>query len=123
MTLLAGIRRIVDATVFGGYREVCETRAAWDRRRRECYDRARGLCENPWCGREAPIETEDGAPGHAHHVNLRGAGGSKRDDRLLNLRWLCWKCHWKWHNKKVLPATGWRQELAVELAKLRGESG
>lgn len=116
------IRRIEDATVVGGWREVCETPAAWKLRRYECYDRARGVCENPACQRDAPWlveEDDDRRHGHAHHLRTRGAGGAWRDDRLLNLRWLCWLCHWKWHNKKVLPKSNWRSELAAGLDELK----
>lgn len=104
-----GVRKIDDANAPGGYREICVTPEAWDRRRKECCDRARATCENPGCRRFAPFKsTDDADAGDAHHLTKRKV----RNDRLCNLRWLCRWCHSRAHTPaKVLPASKWRKEL------------
>jgi len=89
------------------------TGEAWERRRQECFERERGMCED--CGDFAPLHDVHGAAdgvylpvltkaGHAHHRRLRGMGGAHRDDRLANLKWLCHECHDETHKpKKVVP--------------------
>jgi hypothetical protein len=89
------------------------TGEAWERRREECFERERGVCEG--CRRFAPLHDEYGPTdsrvlsvvvkaGHAHHKRHRGMGGAFRDDRLVNLRWLCHSCHDSTHRpKKVVP--------------------
>lgn len=115
-----GVRRIDDPNERDGYREICETRAAWDRRRRQCCDRARASCEDPSCQRFAPFKnTDEVQAGDAHHLSKRKV----RNDRLYNLRWLCRRCHTKAHNPaKVLPASSWRKELEAHHANRTPES-
>lgn len=102
---------------YGNGREVCRDEE-WEKRRKECHDRARGRCEGlklgRRCNRLAPlhnvIDPDYGEvmfpAGHAHHKNgTRGLGGGKRDDRPENLAWLCSRCHWDEHvPKKVVPS-------------------
>jgi hypothetical protein len=89
------------------------TGEAWEERRKQCFDRECGVCED--CGQFAPLHDvkvirDAWAPpivdkaGHAHHRRARGMGGAFRDDRLTNLRWLCHSCHDSTHRpKKVVP--------------------
>jgi hypothetical protein len=116
-----GISRIDDPLAPDGYREICLTRTAWDRRRKQCCDRARATCENPGCRRFAPFKsTDDTDSGDAHHLTKRKV----RNDRLCNLRWLCRRCHNRAHTpSKVLPESTWRKELEEYAANKRIETG
>jgi hypothetical protein len=100
-----------------GDREICRTEDAWQKRRKETFDRAHGRCEHVYpngrrCDRFAPLHDQydrDGdlmlPAGHAHHKNgTRGLGGGKRDDSLENLLWLDADCHREAHTpRKVVP--------------------
>jgi 5-methylcytosine-specific restriction endonuclease McrA len=105
--IINGIRICADG------REVCETDAAWQQRRREVYRRAKGRCECESCPRhvgrrcnrrmafDLATARETNAPlMHAHHVKGRGAGGGGRDDRLQNLEGACEFCHRAEHERR-----------------------
>src|ERR1700683_2815048 len=76
-----------------GGREVCGKdaagRAEYNRRREFCWDRDRGIC--CLCGRFVPLEQAT-----MEHLNGRGLGGSKRDDRPQS----CGVAHWFGNNAK-----------------------
>jgi len=87
--------------VLRGGNEVCRTKTAWNKRRREVFEREGGICQGYGCELWAPLhdDPETGQlAGHAHHKNgSRGLGGGKRDDSLSNLIWLCPGCHYAEH--------------------------
>lgn len=86
--------------------EVCQTQAAWDRRRGERLKIAGYRCE---CKRDCPahrfrrcnaplvLHAKDaigaGQVAHVHHKTKRGMGGGTRDDRVENLEANCPYCH------------------------------
>jgi hypothetical protein len=80
-------------------RQKCLTEAGWQKRRKEVFERERGLCER--CMAFAPLHNTDRAfAGHAHHREGRKRG----DDREMMLEWLCGRCHAVEHQPdKVLP--------------------
>jgi hypothetical protein len=86
-------------TVLPDGREISNTEADWQRRRKECHDREQGLCET--CKDFSPLHnTEEAFAGHAHHL----FGRKNNDDRSIVLRWLCGNCHDAIHvPKKVVP--------------------
>lgn len=94
--------------VVRGEREICHG-TAWEQRRQEVHLRAGGRCERD--GRPAPLhDFYDGSgeisipAGHAHHKRKRGMGGGFRDDRAINLEWLCSGCHFEEHRpKRAVP--------------------
>jgi 5-methylcytosine-specific restriction endonuclease McrA len=73
---MKGVRVMKDS------REICSKtssgRAEYSRRREDAWDRDRGLC--CLCGRFVPLEEAT-----AEHIESRGLGGAKRDDRIPNL--------------------------------------
>jgi hypothetical protein len=95
-----------------GDREICRTEYQWQKRREEVFNLAKGRCSR--CKRFAPLHDEVNKEtgevqryaGHAHHKNgTRGHGGWKRDDRIENLDWECWRCHDREHiPQKVVPS-------------------
>lgn len=89
-----GVRYLPDG------RQIDLTEAAWQRRRKEVFERERGLCER--CMTLAPLHNTDQAfAGHAHHINGRKDG----DDRAEGLEWLCGRCHAREHQpEKVIPS-------------------
>lgn len=80
-------------------RQIVQTKAAWERKRKEAFDREQGLCER--CMTFAPLHnTEQAFAGHAHHREGRKRG----DDRQEMLEWLCGRCHAEEHIPlKVVP--------------------
>lgn len=80
-------------------RQICNTDAAWEKRRKEVFEREEGLCET--CKAFAPLHnSEEGFAGHAHHI----FGRKNNDDRAIKLQWLCGECHHKVHvPEKVVP--------------------
>lgn len=93
----SGVVRIPDTASPRGYREVCVTEAAWQRRRKLIAERAKGKCEKRNCNAPFPH-------GDAHHKDPRKAGGGSRDDHPDNLLWLCARCHRLEHvPAKVVP--------------------
>jgi len=99
----SAVRRIPDSSNSRGYREVCVTLAAWERRREDVYDRDGGRCRR--CGDEAPLHARTLPPlepgllpvvqraGEAMHIAARKMGGGFRDDHPDNLVWGCSDCH------------------------------
>lgn len=94
-------------------REICRTKYQWDKRRKEVFEREKGLCQK--CGRFAPLHDEMDPntgevrrrAGHAHHIANRKMGGGFRDDRADKLLWHCWECHDEDHRpQKVVPRKG-----------------
>jgi 5-methylcytosine-specific restriction endonuclease McrA len=71
-------------------REVCRTRAAWDKRRLEVWKRDRERCV--FCTISLRL-----SEAHIDHVKKRGMSGGTRDDRPENLRTLCEQCHRERH--------------------------
>lgn len=69
-----------------GGREVVG-KVEYKRRREQAWDRDRGLC--CLCGEYVPLEEAT-----AEHIESRGMGGAKRDDRLSNLA----ASHWFGNN-------------------------
>ncbi len=53
-------------------------------------------CAIPSCGKIRPLQI--------HHVKLRQSGGGQRDDRIENLRGVCFTCHASEHGQKVIDA-------------------
>ena len=100
----------VTRTVQRGEREICYGQA-WQDRRKEAHERALGCCERMGCGKTAPLHNlmdDRGVvwcrSGEAHHKRRRGLGGGTRNDALVNLEWLCWRCHAAAHvPAKVVP--------------------
>ena len=88
------IKRIENGVrIYPGGREVCQNTAAGKReyaRRREVAWALQG----GFCGRCArPIAPQDAT---LDHIQPRGMGGSRRDDRMENLQMLCFLCNlWK----------------------------
>lgn len=87
---------------------MCRTKTAWEKVRKEVYEREGGICQGYDCEMWAPLhdDVDAGLPaGHAHHKNgTRGLGGGKRDDSADNLLWLCASCHHREHiPKHVVP--------------------
>jgi 5-methylcytosine-specific restriction endonuclease McrA len=76
-----------------GGREICDKspagREEYARRREFCWDRDRGIC--CLCGLFVPLEQCT-----MEHLNGRGLGGSKRDDRPQ----ACGVAHWFGNNAK-----------------------
>lgn len=94
--------RVQNGIRYIGDREICETQAAWNRRREELHTLKAGRCEG--CRRMVPLHDEKNAlgdviryAGQADHIIGRGMGGARRDDRLSNLRLLCFWCHNRRH--------------------------
>ena len=89
-----GIRYLPDG------RQRCLTEAGWQKKRKEVFERERGLCER--CMTFAPLHNTDNAfAGHAHHINGRKDG----DDRAEVLEWCCGRCHAREHQpEKVIPS-------------------
>lgn len=99
--LVSGVRIYKDG------REVCATRAAWERRRREVIARAGRRCEcredceshrGRRCNRRLAATMNEAlfvsaVVAEVHHKTRRGMGGEKRDDRLENLECDCPLCH------------------------------
>lgn len=65
--------------------------AKWQRARRQCRDRASGVCE-VWLLAQAgyPVPTCDQQGCHAHHILMRSHGGNNNVDNLL---WCCSTAH------------------------------
>jgi 5-methylcytosine-specific restriction endonuclease McrA len=74
-------------------REVCTTRAAWDRRKDEVFARDKGICQVAALVGRAEHVIRPGDSWTADHKTKRGAGGCNRDDRLEKLRLTCDWCH------------------------------
>lgn len=62
------------------------SKSAYDRLRKQCYDRDEGLCV--MCGRQGT---------DAHHIVFRSQGGK---DELTNLATLCRYCHEQAHGRR-----------------------
>jgi hypothetical protein len=75
-------------------REICSG-TSWQRRKLEVYERDEHRCQWPIgagiCGLFLPLME---AINNCDHIERRGLGGGKRDDRLENLRLLC-----EWHHR------------------------
>lgn len=72
---------------------------ALERLRRECFERAGGLCQlrisldcTVWSGWDF---------GHMHHEKHKSLGGK---DESSNVLWACPTCHWLEHNPKPCPS-------------------
>ena len=97
--------------VFRDGREVCQTDAAWQARRREAWERDGGRCVERRCRKRVPLHDLRDDCGdvivvacHIDHISGRKMGGGFRDDRLENLRTLCAMCHSDRHvPRKVCP--------------------
>ena len=101
--------KLVDGVrIYPSGREVCVTRAAWNRRREERFGAANGRCEcrekcashsfRGRCSRPLALSGREAKElgiwlADAHHVDGRGIGGGKRDDRLSEIRIYCRPCH------------------------------
>ena len=71
---------------------------AYTKFRKEVFDREKGLCQD--CGQYVSLLC-DGKfitvfCGHVSHIKSHGAGGG---DTLDNVKWKCFKCHRKEHDK------------------------
>lgn len=64
-------------------------RELWQQRRREVWERDKGLCRGPYCVGAPPIPLDQA---HIDHIRPRVRGGP-RPDNLENLRVLCRRCH------------------------------
>jgi hypothetical protein len=90
-----GKRRRDGIKVYPDGREVCQTKAAWAKRRYEVWRRDGMRCVD--CKRALEL---DGC--EIDHIKKRGMGGATRDDRMENLRTMCpevWGCHAKRHRE------------------------
>jgi hypothetical protein len=98
-------KRIGDVRAQGGFRIVALTHKAWSRCRRECCRRYDSRCVLCLCW--APLHDEEFQgfrfrAGHAHHRQKRW----NRDDRQLNLMWVCWRCHDRLERPEAKPRSG-----------------
>ncbi|MCI5836251.1 MAG: HNH endonuclease [Veillonellaceae bacterium] len=81
------------------------SKSAYDRLRKQCYDRDEGLCV--MCGR----------PGtDSHHIVFRSQGGK---DELTNLATLCRYCHEQAHGRRKSVFT--QREIRENLLQYAGE--